>query len=222
LREATITFFMSLSICSSAWNNSAPTGQIFIKFDIWVFIENVSRIFKINVNRREQCLLLVKIYIQGGSNMTGTNCDLFTHNQSRSYLNHLVHLWKYLAEFFLELNQNTLFIFNNFFPKIVPFARLFEKKYDRDEEATDSITRRMRLACWITTTTNTRSQYVILLFLDDSFYTNKPQCYIISTFPLLLIYGLFSDTFSRSCYMFTMLSGRINNLKKHDSYVCFT
>jgi hypothetical protein len=28
--------------------------------------------------------------IQGGSNMTGTNCDLFTHKQSRSYLNHLV------------------------------------------------------------------------------------------------------------------------------------
>jgi hypothetical protein len=23
--------------------------------------------------------------------MTGTNCDLFTYNQSRSYLNHLVH-----------------------------------------------------------------------------------------------------------------------------------
>jgi hypothetical protein len=29
-------------------------------------------------------------YVQGGSNMTGTNCDLFTHKQSRSYLNHLV------------------------------------------------------------------------------------------------------------------------------------
>jgi hypothetical protein len=29
--------------------------------------------------------------IQGGSNMTGTNCDLFTHKSSRSYLNHLVH-----------------------------------------------------------------------------------------------------------------------------------
>jgi hypothetical protein len=28
--------------------------------------------------------------IQCGSNITGTNCDLFTHNQSRSYLNHLV------------------------------------------------------------------------------------------------------------------------------------
>jgi hypothetical protein len=28
--------------------------------------------------------------IQGGSDVTGTNCDLFTHSQSRSYLNHLV------------------------------------------------------------------------------------------------------------------------------------
>jgi hypothetical protein len=32
-----------------------------------------------------------RLKIQGGSNMTGTNCDLFTHNQSRSYLNHLVY-----------------------------------------------------------------------------------------------------------------------------------
>ena len=32
----------------------------------------------------------LNILIQGGSNMTGTNCNLFTHNQSRSYLNHLV------------------------------------------------------------------------------------------------------------------------------------
>jgi hypothetical protein len=30
------------------------------------------------------------VQIQGGSNMTGTNCDLFTHKSSRSYLNHLV------------------------------------------------------------------------------------------------------------------------------------
>jgi hypothetical protein len=31
-----------------------------------------------------------RIYVQGGSNMTGTNCDFFTHKSSRSYLNHLV------------------------------------------------------------------------------------------------------------------------------------
>jgi hypothetical protein len=32
----------------------------------------------------------ILINVQGGSNMTGTNCDLFTHRSSRSYLNHLV------------------------------------------------------------------------------------------------------------------------------------
>jgi hypothetical protein len=32
--------------------------------------------------------------VQGGSNMTRTNCDLFTNKSSRSYLNHLVLLDK--------------------------------------------------------------------------------------------------------------------------------
>jgi len=32
-----------LSVCPSAWNNSAPTGRIFMKFDIWEFFENLSR-----------------------------------------------------------------------------------------------------------------------------------------------------------------------------------
>jgi hypothetical protein len=31
------------------------------------------------------------VVIQGGLNMTGTNCDLFIHKSSRSYLNHLVY-----------------------------------------------------------------------------------------------------------------------------------
>jgi hypothetical protein len=39
------------------------------------------------------------LFVQGGSNMTGTNCDLFTHNQSRSYLNHLVVLLRPLLGF---------------------------------------------------------------------------------------------------------------------------
>jgi hypothetical protein len=31
-------------------------------------------------------------FLQGGSNMTRTNCGLFTHKSSRSYLNHLVQM----------------------------------------------------------------------------------------------------------------------------------
>jgi hypothetical protein len=47
--------------------------------------------------------------------MTGTNCDLFTHNQSRSYLNHLVYI--HIASLFLCLSwaliKNGISIRNN-------------------------------------------------------------------------------------------------------------
>ena len=35
-----------LSVRLSAWNNSAHTGRIFVKFAIWVFFENLSSRFK--------------------------------------------------------------------------------------------------------------------------------------------------------------------------------
>ena len=46
---ASVTFLCPascLSACPSAWNNSAPNERIFMKFDIWVFGENLSRKFK--------------------------------------------------------------------------------------------------------------------------------------------------------------------------------
>jgi len=45
LRKATISFVMCicLSVRPSEWNNSAPTGRIFMKFDIWSFLENLLR-----------------------------------------------------------------------------------------------------------------------------------------------------------------------------------
>jgi hypothetical protein len=45
LRKATICYVMSalLSVRLSAWYNSAPTGRIFMKFDIWIVSENLSR-----------------------------------------------------------------------------------------------------------------------------------------------------------------------------------
>ena len=48
LRKSTITVVMSirLSVLLSAWNSSAPSERIFIKSDIWVFFENLSRNFK--------------------------------------------------------------------------------------------------------------------------------------------------------------------------------
>jgi len=39
-------YVLRLSVCLSAWNNSAPIGRIFVKFDISGFFENLLRKFK--------------------------------------------------------------------------------------------------------------------------------------------------------------------------------
>jgi len=52
LRKATISFAMSAcpSVRPSAWNNSAPTGQFLIKYDVTVFfritMEKIQVLFK--------------------------------------------------------------------------------------------------------------------------------------------------------------------------------
>ena len=40
--EALPAISFVVSVRPSAWNNSADIGQIFMKFDIWVFFENLS------------------------------------------------------------------------------------------------------------------------------------------------------------------------------------
>ena len=39
IRKATVNFVMS--VCLFAWNDSAPTGRIFMKFYFWVFFSDV-------------------------------------------------------------------------------------------------------------------------------------------------------------------------------------
>jgi hypothetical protein len=63
--------------------------------------------------------------------MTGANCDLFTHSQSRSYLNHLV--TSFVAVPFLTFNclvhianaSSSLFMFHNFRLSVSTFVRFF-------------------------------------------------------------------------------------------------
>ena len=42
IAKSTISFVTS--VCPSAWNSSAPTGPIFMKFDIWVFFSKSCRV----------------------------------------------------------------------------------------------------------------------------------------------------------------------------------
>jgi hypothetical protein len=60
-------------------------------------------------------------------------------------------------------NQNTHFMYNNVFPKIVSLWGNVEK-HGRARQATGgNIIRRMRFACWITKATDTHLEYVILI-----------------------------------------------------------
>jgi hypothetical protein len=85
----------AVSVCPSAWNISAPTGQIFIKFDIWVFFDNLSRKF-----RFRQCLTRIRV-------LYGKTC---------------VYWWQHFALFFLQWGMFQTNVFNNFFPIIVSLS----------------------------------------------------------------------------------------------------
>ena len=72
LRKA--TFSLAMSVCLSAWNNSAPNRRIFMKFDSWVFFETVDKISFIKIWQEYRAL----------------------------YMKAYVHLWQHLAQFFLK------------------------------------------------------------------------------------------------------------------------
>ena len=74
VRKANINYVMS--VCPSAWSNSAPTVRIFMKFTIWIpFPKSVWKVLRFNKIWEGWQVLYMK-----------TN----------------IHFWSYLAHFFLE------------------------------------------------------------------------------------------------------------------------
>ena len=142
--DSTISFVTSVRL--SAWYNSAPTGRIFIKFEIWVFFENRSRKFNFHYNR---------------TRITGTlHEDMYTLMEiSRSFLLRM----RNVSEESCRKNQNTHFVFNIFF-FFRKSCRLRDNvgKYCRVGQATDgNIIRLMTFVCLITKAMDTHSEYVI-------------------------------------------------------------
>jgi hypothetical protein len=79
-------------------------------------------------------------------------------------------------------------MFNNVFPKIVPFMR-YVKKYGTARHTTDdNIIRRMHFAYWITKATDTHSEYAIH---GNNGYANAPQ-YYLCTYIACLVKLLFN------------------------------
>jgi hypothetical protein len=105
----------SLYVRLCAWNNLAFTVRIFMKFDFWMFFENLSRKFKF-----DETLI----------GMTGTlHEDLCTFMIiSRSILLRIKHVW----DKSFRGNQNKHIIFNNFFRKLALYEVMWKNMVQPD------------------------------------------------------------------------------------------
>jgi hypothetical protein len=74
--------YVCRSVCLSTWNNSAPTGRIFVKFYIWVLFENLSRKYKFHWNITITIIITVCLQVL--------------------YMKTNVHFLSYLTIFFVE------------------------------------------------------------------------------------------------------------------------
>ena len=116
LRKATTSFVMPArpSVRPSTQNNSAPTGRIFMKLDILLFFENVSRKFNFDQNLHEKQAL----YGQTDVHLRQLSCRVLRIRN--------------VTEESCRVYQNMLFVFNNLLPKIVSFIRKRKKKIRRN------------------------------------------------------------------------------------------
>ena len=141
LRKATISFVMSVcpSVRPSAWNNSAPTGRIVMKVDIWVFFENLLRKFKFHYNREK---------------ITGSS-----HEDKYTFfvIFHSVLLRMNVSHKSCRETRNTHFIFNNFFLNL-PVYEIMQKNIVQRGRPYMTIWC-MRIACCIPAT-NTHTHAV--------------------------------------------------------------
>jgi hypothetical protein len=152
LRKATSTFMMSLRlpVFPSAWNNSAPTGPNFTKFDIWGFLGYLSR----------QCSL-IKIWQEGRV------LDMKTY---------VPHVW-YLAEFFLEWQNFQPEVVEEITTRVL-FSKTFLRKscclwntlekYGRTRQAIDDRMMRRRKDAWMQNA-DTHSHLKFIAFRQHQF-----------------------------------------------------
>jgi len=170
LRRATITFVMSVR--PSACNNSARTGRIFIKFDIWGF-------FRKSVE---------KIQVSLNSDKNKGYCTWRPIYIFLTYLAHLFLEWEMMQTKVVE-KIKTHFAFINFF-FFRKWYRLWEnvEEYCRARQATDNNTAHAHFML-------DNSGYKHALRICNTYWFPLPQwlherssmlCYVIRTLPVLL------------------------------------
>ena len=81
-------------------------------------------------------------------------------------------------------NQNTHFMFNNFFFNCAVYG--ITRKNIAELDLPEMTIWRMHIACWIPKATNTPSEYVIITAIPRQQWLHAPQCYVICALPVML------------------------------------
>jgi hypothetical protein len=143
-----------------AWNNSAPIGRIFIKFDIWRFFEFVEKI-----------QLLLKSDKKNGYLREDLCIFMIISRPFRVTMRHV-------SDKVVEKIKTHILCSITFSRKSCRFLDNVAK-YGRRKQATDdNITRLMRFLSWIT------NMKYLLLFHGNNCYANASHCYVIRTLPV--------------------------------------
>ena len=161
-----------MSVCPPAWNKSATTRQIFMKFYISGFFENLLRKFKIRSS-----LTRITGTLQEGR-YTFMTISRFILRRTR-----------HVSDKNCRENQNTHFMFYTLSPKIVSFMKKC-RNFCRARQCTDgNIIRPKHFACWTTTTktTDTHSKRVIIIAFTQQQWLRKRSSTLWYTYIACLV-----------------------------------
>ena len=158
-----------LSLRLSTWNNSAPTGLIIMKSDIWVFFENLSRKFKLHQHRGRKTAVYMKY-----------NVFLIIPRSVLLRMKNVSH--KGFREY-----QDAHFTFNNFFFrksyrvwdtwKNIVLPGRTQTPIQHRKNALDAVYLRLRR--------HSQNMYLLLLFHCNNGCKNTPHWYVIRTLSVL-------------------------------------
>jgi len=135
--------FLCLSVGSSVWNNSAPKGRIFMKFDIWVFFCHLSRKVKFHSNLTR----ITGTLHEGQCRFLSISCSFLLRKRNVSDKSCRIHPNTILFSIIIFENRAVYkIIWKNIVERSMPQLTIWC----------------MLIACWTTKATNTNSEYNII------------------------------------------------------------
>jgi hypothetical protein len=153
-------------------DNSTSTGRILMKFDIRAFFDNLSRKFQFQWHL---------------TRVTGT-----LHEDRCTFMRRLLIIFamKYISDESCRENENTHFMFHNFYKKSCRLWDNIEQWGGAWEATDDNIVLRMRFAYWITKTTHTHircntyyfstATVVTRTLFSVTLYVHCLSCYLVN------------------------------------------